>query len=96
MPMPFPMAKPDFTTNAQHELTEEQRAAVDSISAGLGSYSPWLLEGITGSGKNRDLLQIDRAGRRSAACRRCLMVPEINLTPQLEERFRAAFPICNW
>ena len=87
----IPHGKADFTTNAQHELTEEQRAAVDSISAGLGSYSPWLLEGITGSGKTEVYFRlIEQAAGRGLQS--LLMVPEINLTPQLEERFRGRFP----
>ncbi len=87
----IPKAKADFTANAQHELTDEQRAAVDSISAGLGSYSPWLLEGITGSGKTEVYFRlIEQAAGRGLQT--LLMVPEINLTPQLEERFRDRFP----
>ncbi len=87
----IPHAKSDFKTNAQHELTDEQRAAVDSISAGLGSYSPWLLEGITGSGKTEVYFRlIEQAAARGLQT--LLMVPEINLTPQLEERFRDRFP----
>jgi primosomal protein N' (replication factor Y) len=86
-----PHATPDFTTNAQHDLTDEQRDAVDSISAGLGSYSPWLLEGITGSGKTEVYFRlIEQAAGRGLQT--LLMVPEINLTPQLEERFRDRFP----
>jgi primosomal protein N' (replication factor Y) len=86
-----PRPRADFLTSAQHELTEEQRGAVDSISAGLGSYSPWLLEGITGSGKTEVYFRlIERAATRDLQT--LLMVPEINLTPQLEERFRERFP----
>ena len=81
----------DFIANAQHELTDEQRCAVDSISAGLGSYSPWLLEGITGSGKTEVYFRlIEQAAARGLQT--LLMVPEINLTPQLEEQFRERFP----
>ncbi len=84
-------AKPDFTTSAQHELTVEQRGAVDTICAELGSYSPWLLEGITGSGKTEVYFRlIEQAAGRGLQT--LLMVPEINLTPQLEERFRGRFP----
>ncbi len=86
-----PRARTDFLTNPQHELSEEQRGAVDSISAGLGSYSPCLLEGITGSGKTEVYFRlIERAATRGLQT--LLMVPEINLTPQLEERFRERFP----
>ena len=86
-----PGPRADFSTNAQHELTDEQRGAVDSISAGLGSYSPWLLEGITGSGKTEVYFRlIEQTVARGLQT--LLMVPEINLTPQLEERFRDRFP----
>jgi len=36
-------ARSGFTATAQHELTGEQRDAVDSVSTGIGTYSPWLL-----------------------------------------------------
>ena len=86
-----PRPRSDFLTTAQHELTEEQSSAVNSISAALGSYSPWLLEGITGSGKTEVYFRlIERAAVRGLQT--LLMVPEINLTPQLEERFRERFP----
>jgi primosomal protein N' (replication factor Y) len=87
----LPQAEVAFTTNAQHELTDEQRAAVNAIAAGFASFSPWLLEGITGSGKTEIYFRlIEQAARRGAQT--LLMVPEINLTPQLEERFRGRFP----
>ncbi|MEO8156162.1 MAG: primosomal protein N' [Betaproteobacteria bacterium] len=88
---PYPDGKGEFTTNAQHDLTDQQRAAVDAVRAGFGSYSPWLLEGITGSGKTEVYFRlIEQAA--SAGMQTLLMVPEINLTPQLEERFRGRFP----
>jgi primosomal protein N' (replication factor Y) len=50
-----------------------------------------LLEGITGSGKTEIYFRlIEQAAGRGAQI--LLMVPEINLTPQLEERFRGRFP----
>jgi primosomal protein N' (replication factor Y) len=86
-----PRATPDIPAGAQHDLTDEQRDAFDSISAKMGSYSPWLLEGITGSGKTEIYFSlIEQAARRGLQT--LLMVPEINLTPQLEERFRDRFP----
>jgi len=86
-----PHSKPDIVASAKHELTDEQRSAVDSISAGLGSYSPWLLEGVTGSGKTEVYFRLI-AQAADRGLQTLLMVPEINLTPQLEERFRDRFP----
>ena len=73
------------------ELTEEQAAAVEAISASFGKYSPWLLEGVTGSGKTEVYFRlIERLAAQGQQT--LLMVPEINLTPQLEHRFRERFP----
>jgi primosomal protein N' (replication factor Y) len=84
-------ARSGFTATAQHELTGEQRDAVDSVSTGIGTYSPWLLEGITGSGKTEVYFRlIEKVA--ALGLQTLLMVPEINLTPQLEERFRTRFP----
>jgi primosomal protein N' (replication factor Y) len=71
-------------------LNEEQRTAVDAIVSGLDRFQPWLLHGITGSGKTEVYLHAMevalRAGRQIL-----LLVPEIGLTPQLESRVRARF-----
>lgn len=73
------------------ELTVQQCAAVDAIRAALGGFVPLLLYGVTGSGKTEVYLHaIDavlRAGQQAL-----VLVPEINLTPQLAEAFRARFP----
>lgn len=69
------------------ELNDAQREAVDTI-AGLAAFKPVLLYGVTGSGKTEVYL---RAAEKVLAAGRqvLLLVPEINLTPQLEGALRA-------
>ena len=66
---------------------DEQRAAIDAIAANTG-FTPFLLEGVTGSGKTEVYLQAiaDCLARGRQAL---VLVPEIGLTPQTLARFRA-------
>jgi primosomal protein N' (replication factor Y) len=74
-----------------HPLNAEQRAALDAILADDGGFSATLLQGITGSGKTEVYLQAIAATLRRGR-QALLLVPEIGLTPQLEEQVRARFP----
>ncbi len=83
------VAPPAATDTLRPVLSMEQTQAVDSIHAHDG---PFLLFGATGSGKTEVYLQCVQSVLASAAHSQALiMVPEINLTPQLEARFRARF-----
>jgi len=68
-----------------------QTQAIERIVAALGGFRPFLLHGITGSGKTevylRLIAEVIARGQQALA-----LVPEIGLTPQLETRFRQAFP----
>ena len=70
-------------------LTAEQAAVIGQIQAHPG---PFLLFGATGSGKTEVYLRcVQQLLEREPDAQALVMVPEINLTPQLEERFVARF-----
>jgi primosomal protein N' (replication factor Y) len=82
-----PPAAPGGPPPVWPDLTAEQSAALE----GLRDTGPVLLHGATGSGKTEVYLRA--ADRALQAGRQVLvLVPEINLTPQLEARFAQRFP----
>ncbi|HSH86930.1 MAG TPA: primosomal protein N' [Methylophilus sp.] len=70
-------------------LNEEQAHAVNSILNDLGRFQPWLLFGVTGSGKTEVYIRLLQAVLAEPKSQALILVPEINLTPQLEGRFRS-------
>ena len=79
-----------FTFNNAHTLTTAQQQAVDAVTQS-NSYGCFLLHGITGSGKTEIYVHLMNHVLRQGG-QVLLLVPEINLTPQLENYFRSRFP----
>ena len=77
---------------APMELTYsgEQRRAIDAIQSALGSFAPFLVEGVTGSGKTEVYVEVMREAVRRGE-QALLLVPEISLTPVFAARLKERF-----
>lgn len=86
---PYPPARPD---HAPPQLSDLQQAAADQLVAAVrqGGFAPFLLDGVTGSGKTECYFEAIAAAIRT---RRQVLVllPEIALTENFLRRFEARF-----
>ena len=72
-------------------LNVDQARAAKSIIEAAGSFAPYLLQGVTGSGKTE--VYLAAAAECIAADGQVLiLLPEINLTPQFRQRIADALP----
>ncbi|MFH2012739.1 MAG: primosomal protein N' [Pseudomonadota bacterium] len=87
-----PYAEYTYSKDNPPRLTKSQQEILNSIITGIssGKFSPFLLHGVTGSGKTeiylRSIEEVIKSGREAI-----VLVPEISLTPQLISRFKSRF-----
>ncbi|HEV8659516.1 MAG TPA: primosomal protein N', partial [Thermoanaerobaculia bacterium] len=70
--------------------SQQQHKAIDAIRGALGAFAPFLLEGVTGSGKTEVYIEVMREVVKRGG-QALLLVPEISLTPVFAARLRERF-----
>ncbi|MFJ8454273.1 primosomal protein N' [Bacillus paramycoides] len=82
----------DFEQTKPFPLTEEQKQVITPILSSIinETYNPFLLYGVTGSGKTEVYLQSIAAVLKKGK-EAIVLVPEIALTPQMVDRFKGRF-----
>jgi primosomal protein N' (replication factor Y) len=87
---PYGLPNPDITGP---QLSSDQKAAADELAAAVraGGYHSFLLEGVTGSGKTEVYFEAIAEALRRQDAQILVLLPEIALTSQWLDRFRARF-----
>ena len=80
----------DDVATGEIRYSDEQKSAIAAVKAALGTFAPFLIEGVTGSGKTEVYIELmrDVVKRGEQAL---LMVPEISLTPVFASRLKERF-----
>ena len=87
---PFAAGTPESSTPQAPTMDQERALASLIADMDAGAFAVSLLHGVTGSGKTEVYLQLIAEARRRGGGA-IVLVPEIALTPQLSDRFRARF-----
>ncbi|MBE6138189.1 MAG: primosomal protein N' [Firmicutes bacterium] len=86
----YRLKRKDNELEPPKQLTSEQQLVVDTVRKNLNMFKPFLLHGVTGSGKTEVYMHII-AEVLSKGKEALVLVPEISLTPQLVSQFENRF-----
>ena len=71
-------------------LNKEQKNVIETVTSNLNEFIPYLLYGVTGSGKTEVYMHIIEEVLKNGK-EIIVLVPEISLTPQIVNQFRKRF-----